>query len=391
MSSIKNKKTAKRFISKTIFLLLILLMYGFNYVDFQNNSDNKLFHKSENLRLIVGTYTRENSKGIYSFDFDTTTGKLTNEQLLVETSNPSYLVLSKDKETVFSVNEGDMGKVHSFRWNANKTKLTLISEQSSEGAAPCFIQLNESESLLAVANYTSGTLAVYPVNRDGKIEEKLHAAQHEGSGPFLPNQKSPHVHSVKFDKNSKFLYAADLGIDKIISYPITKDITLGKQQTALQLDPGDGPRHFVFHPKKDLVFIVNELSNTVVSAKVNYETGIFEKIDKKSTLPQDYTGKNSGADIRITSNGKFLYTSNRGHNSIAVFAIEENGKLKFLETIPVQGDWPRNFTLTPDENFLLVANERSNTITVFKVDKKSGLLTYTNNKTKIGAPVCLKF
>lgn len=391
MSSFKNKKTDLRFISTTIFLLLILLIYGFNDADFLNNSDENIFKKPKNLRLIVGTYTRENSKGIYSFDFDTTTGKLTNEQLLVETSNPSYLTLSKDKETVFSVNEGDRGKVYSFQWNANKTKLAPRSEQSSEGAAPCFIQLNESENLLAVANYTSGTLAVYPVKPDGKIEESLHVAKHEGNGPFLPNQESPHVHSVKFDKNNKFLFAADLGIDKIISYPIKKDTTIGNQQTALQLDPGDGPRHFVFHPKKDLVFIVNELSNSVVSAKVNHETGLFEKIDKKSTLPKDYIGKNSGADIRITSDGKFLYTSNRGHNSIAVFSIEENGKLKLLETVSVHGDWPRNFTLTPDENFLLVANERSNTITVFKVDKKSGLLTYTNNKTKIGAPVCLKF
>jgi 6-phosphogluconolactonase len=166
---------------------------------------------------------------------------------------------------------------------------------------------------------------------------------------------------------------------------------LGKQQVALQLEPGDGPRHFVFHPTKDVVFLMNELSNTVISAKVNLETGFLEKIDRKSTLPEGFTESSAGADIHISADGKFLYTTNRGHNSIAVFSIDENNKLNLLETTSVQGDWPRNFTFSPNEDFILVANQKSNNITVFKRDSVSGLLTSTNTDFKLGAPVCLKF
>lgn len=342
-------------------------------------------------RLFVGTYTNETSKGIYSLDFDLKTGELSNETLLVETPNPSYIALSKNKDFLFAVNEENSGKVTSFAWNAEKTKLHLVSEQPSEGIHPCYVALNDGENKLAVANYTSGTIAVYPLDENGKIQKFIQHESHEGSGPVKPNQESAHAHCVEFSKNNAFLFAADLGMDKILSYPVLTDGKLGKQQVALQLEPGDGPRHFVFHPTKDVVFLMNELSNTVVSAKVNLEIGYLEKIDRKSTLPEGFTESSAGADIHISTDGKFLYTTNRGHNSIAVFSIDENNMLNLLETTSVQGDWPRNFTFSPNEDFILVANQKSNNITVFKRDSVSGLLTSTNTDFKLGAPVCLKF
>jgi 6-phosphogluconolactonase len=360
--------------------------------DSPKNSEMKDKIENENvMRLLVGTYTNDSSKGIYSFDFDVQTGQLSSEKLLVEVSNPSYLTLSKNKDAVYVVNEDNSGKVSSFGWNADKTQLELLSEQPSEGIHPCYVSFDENKNRLAVANYTSGTLAVYPVSKKGRIERSIQRENHEGNGPVKPNQESAHVHCVQFDKNSNFLFAADLGIDKIISYPVATDGTLEKQQIAMQMEPGDGPRHFVFHPTKDMLFLMNELSNTVVSAKVDVETGILEKVDRKSTLPEDFTGENSGADIHISSDGKFLYATNRGHNSIAVFSVADDGMLNLLETTSVHGDWPRNFTLSPDENHILIANQNSNNITVFQRDSATGLLTYTNNEYKLGAPVCLKF
>ncbi len=375
----------------TITMLFFAILVFSCKKDESKNSLHETQSDENNFRLFVGTYTNETSKGIYSFDFDLKTGQLSNETLLVETPNPSFLTLSKNKEYVFAVNEENSGKVTSFGWNADKTKLDKLNEQSSEGIHPCYVTLNESENKLAVANYSSGTLAIYPLDGNGKIKKFMQRESHEGNGPVKPNQESSHVHCVQFSKNDAFLFAADLGIDKILSYPVLTDGKLGKQQIAMQLEPGDGPRHFVFHPTKDILFLMNELSNTVVSAKVNLETGILDKLDRKSTLPESYSEASAGADIHITSDGKYLYTTNRGHNSIAVFSVLEDGTLNLLETTSVQGDWPRNFTFSPDENFILVANQKSNNITIFKRDADTGLLTYTNNETKLGAPVCLKF
>ncbi len=344
----------------------------------------------ETIELLIGTYTNKTSKGIYKLAFNPSNGKLENKGLVVEASSPSYLVRSKDKQFVYAVNEKNPGKITSYKWNSNRSLLEEMITVESAGSGPCYISLNAKENLVAVANYGSGNIAVYPV-KNGKITDSVQTRQHEGSSIVEPNQKSPHAHCSKFDKLGKYLYVADLGIDQIVAYSVDTDGTLGVKQIALELDKGDGPRHLTFHPTKDIVFIINELSNTIVSAKVNRKTGIFERIDKSSTLPAGYSEISYCADIHISSDGKFLYGSNRGHNSIAIFSVSEEGKLKLVKTEPVQGDWPRNFTLSPDEKFLLVANQKSNNITIFKRDQNTGLLTYTGNQANISMPVCLKF
>lgn len=347
--------------------------------------------KPETIELLTGTYTDETSKGIYLLSFNPADGSLENKGLVAETVSPSYLDISNDRQFVFAVNEDDPGYVSSFKWNDDRTKLNLINQQPSKGAHPCFIELNKDENQLALANYSSGNIAVYTVAGGGNISESPEVRQHEGSGPVTPNQKSAHAHCSKFDTTGKFLYVADLGIDEIVSYPLDENGKPGEKQTALALDKGDGPRHFIFHPNKNMAFIVNELSGSVVSAKIDPEKGLWERIDKKSTLPEDYTGTNACADIHITSNGKFLYASNRGHNSIAVFKVAEDGTLEKIANEHVQGEWPRNFTLSPDEKHLIVANKDTDNITVFGIDPETGLLTYTGNQVTVSKPVCLKF
>lgn len=351
---------------------------------------NENTSEPETIELLAGTYTNKTSKGIYKLTFNPVDGKLKNNGLAVESSSPSYLTQSKDKQFVYAVNENSPGEVSSFKWNTDKTQLNLISKVSSEGKHPCFVGLNSNENLLAVANYSSGNVSVYHVE-NGKIVDSVQTRQHEGSSIVEPNQKSAHAHCSKFDNQNKYLYVADLGIDQIVAYPLAADGALGEKHTAIELDKGDGPRHFIFHPSKNLAFVINELSSTVTAVKVNHETGIFEKIDKQSSLPSDYTDKSYCADIHMSSNGKFLYASNRGHNSIAVFSVSDKGKMELIQTEFVQGDWPRNFTLSPDEKFLLVANQKSDNIVVLNLDQETGLLSYSGNQIEISKPVCLDF
>ena len=267
----------------------------------------------------------------------------------------------------------------------------LINEYPSEGVGPCFVELNKAENLLSVANYASGNIAVYIIQPNGAISKEVQTRQHSGSGPVRPNQVAAHAHCTKFDVAGKFLYAVDLVIDKVLSYPIDADGKLGEQQIALRTDAGDGPRHLIWHPTKNIAFVINELSSSVISALVDTETGNFQRIDKKGTLPLDFEGDNNCADIHISTDARFLYASNRGHNSIAIFSVSEDGHLQLIANEFVQGDWLRNFNLAPDGRHLLVANRKSNNITVFKIDPTSGLLSYTGNQVELSQPVCLKF
>ena len=342
------------------------------------------------IELIVGTYTNETSKGIYKLAFNPTNGSIVNEGLVAEMVSPSFVDLSKDRKYVYAIGEDKVGKIAAFKWNADRTKLELINTLNTEGKHPCFVELNEEENLIAVGNYSSGNASIFKRNSDGSLQENPQTRQHVGSGSSLSNQASPHAHCAKFYKDN-FVYVVDLGIDEVASYAIDKNGELGQKETALKTDVSDGPRHLIFHPKKEISYVINEISNSIIVSNINQEDGSFERIQKVNTIPVDFDGKSHCADIHITSNGKFLYASNRGHNSIAMFSVSEDGTLEFLGTESVQGDWPRNFTLSPDDKFLLVANQKSNNITVFSVHQDSGKLSFTGHDLKMSKPVCLKF
>ncbi len=377
------------------FFLLLVILIGCKEGNEGAISSKKDMLKEEHstpktVELLVGTFTSEDSKGIYKLDFDQKTGALSNKVLLAERKNPGYLYISQDRKKVYSSNGVAPGSISIYEFTADRSQLNLIDELASKGAGACYIELNDKESLVAAANYGSGSIVVYKLEPSGVVDNAPMSVQHQGSGPH-PNQKSPHAHCVKFHPTGKYLYAVDLGADEIMFYEINDSNEIGNLQTALKTDPGDGPRHMVFHPNKNRVFIINELSSTVISANINEQTGTLDRIDKRSTLPEEYTGPNACADIHLSADGQFLYASNRGHNSIAIFSVSEIGELKLLTTEPVHGDWPRNFILSADGEFLLVANERSNNISIFKVNTETGQLNYTGNQVEISRPVCLKF
>lgn len=347
--------------------------------------------KGKSYELLIGTYTGEGSNGIYKAVFSTESGRLSAPELLVESENPSFITYSADRSKVYAVNETQPGSVSVFSWNEYGTRLNEVQKLESAGDHPCFVEVNEEMNLLAVANYSSGTITAYGLDSEGKLDGAPQTSTHVGDGPFLPNQSSAHAHCSRFGPDGKYIYAADLGADKVFGYPVDSETGLGEQEVALELTPGDGPRHIAFHPERPQLFVINELSNTIVSAAIDSETGKLTAIDRKSTLPSLFEGKSYCADIHLSADGKFLYASNRGHNSIAVFSVSEEGMLTLLQTESVHGDWPRNFAISPDGRFLLVANQRSDNITIFRINPDNGMVRYTGQELNMSHPVCLKF
>ena len=363
--------------TKLILLLIFLVLAGCN-------------EKTERMDLLVGTYTGSGSNGIYLLSFNPQSGELSDLRLAAEASSPSYLTISEDRQYVYSVGEREAGTVSAFRWKDGQKGLELINKQAVPGRNPCYVDFGAKQNMVALANYSSGNVAFYPLEADGRISDKSFVFQHAGSGPNADRQEAPHAHCSIFSKDERFVYVVDLGIDQVIAYPV-REGKVDSGFVALTLAPGDGPRHMVFHPENNIAFIVNELSNSVVSTRIDPETGVMEIIDRDHTLPDDFTAHSQCADIRITADGRFLYASNRGHNSIAIFTVDENAQLERIGTESVRGDWPRNFTLSPDEKFMLVANQNSDNITVFSVDQKTGLLTFTGYELSMSKPVCLRF
>ncbi len=356
-------------------------------VDNQNDPQSETV-KSNLLDVYIGTYTtEEGSKGIYKVPLDTSIGEFGEIQLVAQTVSPSFIALSKDKSRLYAVNEiVPDGYISTFVQNSGNWEET--SKLTSLGDAPCHIILNKDQSIIAVANYVTGNVTTYPLDEAGNFVDKASTGQHTGKGPNEARQEAPHAHFVQFSKNQKFLYAVDLGIDEIKTYSVSEN-GISEAKTAIKLNPGDGPRHFVFHPTLDIAYVINELSNTVSAVQVDPISGGMREFDRVTTLPEDFTEHSQCADIHISSDGKFLYASNRGHNSIAVYEISDDGKLTLKDITSVDGNWPRNFMLTPSETHLLVANERSDNIVLFDRDPNTGLISYSGKQVSVSKPVCL--
>lgn len=338
--------------------------------------------------LTIGTYTKATSEGIYQADFNTSTGELGNLRLLARVEQPSFLALSGNRDKIYAVSEIDEGKL-SMLSKQKDGSYSLDQEITTEGSTTCHVTLNKEESLVAVANYRAGSLIVYN-QAEGQLS-KAALFKHEGSSVHY-RQKVPHPHSAYFSKNEKYLYVPDLGTDEIMAYPIIDgQPTAGKP--ALQMEPGEGPRHMAPHPTKDWWFVVGELSSVIRSLrpKVN---GTFELVDQQNLLPEQVTGRSNAADVHVSPDGRYLYASIRGHtdgfHGIAVFQILDSGKLKFQGHVTEGINQPRNFCLSPDGRFLLVANQYGDNIVVFKV-MQDGMLEFTDSSLELSMPACLKF
>lgn len=344
--------------------------------------------------LIVGTYTRTcESKGIYVYEFDSATGGVTLKNNTENVLNPSYLTVSDDTKFVYSVNQNANGLnesgVSSFKYNSQTGQLDFLNRQSVKDG-PCYI-INDDKNVIT-ANYFSGSIAVFGKNNDGSITKVKQEIQHFGKGINPKRQEAPHVHKVCFSPDKKYVLATDLGTDKIYSYqynPNSENEVLVFKDTV-KAKSGSGPRHFTFSKDGKYVYLVQELDGTLTT--FSYSDGILKKVNETSIVASDFKGDIGSADIHISPDGKFLYASNRGTaNDISIFKILKKGKLEFVARTSTLGNGPRNFTIDPTGNFLLVGNQNSNDIVIFKRDQKTGILTATGKKVELCSPVCLVF
>lgn len=354
---------------------------------------------ADSVWIFVGTYTGKNSKGIYRVELDTATGKLGMPQLAAEVASPSFLAIAPDRKHLFCVCElNDFkgkkgGGVSSFSLDAKTGELKLINQQSSVGAGPCHIVCDKLGKNVLIANYGGGSAAVLPVDKDGKLGEASCFVQHTGSSVDKGRQEAPHAHSVNLDAANKFAVVADLGLDKVLVYKF--DPEAGKiaanDPPSVSMAPGSGPRHFAFHPSGKFAYVNNEMLSTLTAMTYDADKGEFKVLNTLSTLPAPHKG-NSTAETVVHPNGKFVYTSNRGHNSIAIFAIDE--KTGEIKAVGHQGEGikiPRNFNIDPTGKWMVVANQDGHDIIVYAIDGQTGQLKPTGQRAEVGAPVCVKF
>lgn len=352
---------------------------------------------AEPIPFYLGTYTRGDSKGIYRAQLDPETGKLHSPELAAELESPSFLALHPTKPVVYAVSEianfgGEKaGAVSALERDKASGDLTLLSQQTTKGAHPCHVSVTPCGKFVMVANYTGGSVACYPVEEDGSLGPMSGFVQHEGSS-VNRRQKSPHAHSINPDPAGRFLYAADLGADRIFIYRLVSGKLVPNQPAFASLAPGSGPRHFTFHPNGRFAYVINELLSTVTAFRHNVETGALTEIQTIGTLPAGFDGENTTAEVRVHPSGKFLYGSNRGHDSIACFRIDEaTGKLTALGHTPSGGESPRNFAPDPSGRFLLAAHQKTDNVVAFRIDQESGLLEPTGSELTVGTPVCVVF
>lgn len=344
------------------------------------------------LNLIVGTYTNScDSKGIYVYEFDSKTGDFSIKSNTENIINPSYLAVSNDNKFVYSVSENDKkSSVSAFGFNSKSGKLDFRNHQNPNGLNPCYI-INDEINVIT-ANYSSGDISVLGKNSDGSIGEVKQVVQHTGKGINARRQEAPHAHMVYFSPNKKYVLANDLGTDNVYVYQYNpnggKEIL--KLKSRIDIKPGSGPRHLTFSKNGKQVYLLQELDGTITT--FNYADGILLKVSETTVVAQDFKGDISAADIHISPDGKFLYATNRGTaNDISAFKISRNGKLKFVQRTSTLGKGPRNFTVDPTGNFLLVGHQYTNDIVIFKRNKKTGSLSATGKKIELCSPVCLVF
>jgi 6-phosphogluconolactonase len=350
--------------------------------------------------LFVGTYTEKESKGIYAYRFDAASSELTPLGVAAETTNPSFLAIDPTRRFLYAVNEvpkykgGNSGAVSAFAIDRQTGKLSLLDEVASRGADPCYIAFDKTGKHALVANYTGGSVAVFPVRADGHLGESSAFVQHAGSSVNHERQEGPHAHWIETTPDNRFAIAVDLGLDKLLVYRFdakTGSLTANNPPNA-KLDPGAGPRHLAFHPNGKFAYVVNELHSTITAFSYDSSRGMLHALKTVSTLPKGFSGSNDTAEIRVHPSGKFLFASNRGHDSIAVFSIDSTtGALTLVDHFPTQGKTPRNFEIDPTGKLLLVANQDANNIVVFRIDPNSGRLTPTGQTLHVPSPVCLKF
>lgn len=348
--------------------------------------------------MYIGTFTQGTSEGIYVFQYNSGTGETAPMGLAAKVQQPTFLALHPNGRYLYTVNEMGRwegqkgGGISAFSMDKKTGQLTLLNSVSSKGSGPTHLSLDKSGRWLYAANYGSGSVTVIPVGLDGHLGEAVDSRQHTGSSANPSRQKGPHAHWIEPLPGGRFVMTADLGLDQLITYPF--DPQTGKLGEGLktQVAGGSGPRHFAFHPKKNWGYLINEMSNTIIAYQGDYSKGTWQELQTVKTLPPDFTGTSYTAEVAVHPNGKFLYGSNRGHDSIALFDIDPNqGTLTLKECFSTQGKYPRHFALDPKGKHLVTANQDGENMLVYRIDSKTGRLTALGDPIKTPKPVCVLF
>lgn len=390
LSRLKNIRTP--FTKNVVFMLSTLLAVFFYHS----------VSAAENFWVYVGTYTQgSDSKGIYQLQMDGDTGKLSHVNTTADVVNPSFLAIHPSKKYLYAVNEighyqgKKTGAVSSFRINAKTGALQFLNQQSSEGAAPCHLVVDDTGNYVLVANYSGGNVCSLPIQKDGTLKKSQSSIQHFGSSIDLRRQTTPHAHSINLDHSNQHVIVADLGIDKLlVSKFNSADGSLSSNPIpGIKMAPGAGPRHFTFHPTGKWGYVINELNRTITAMNYDPKNGSFQIIQTISTVPKGTSAKgNSTAEVQVHPSGKFLYGSNRGPNTLAMYRVnQQTGKLTSIGYQPTGGEIPRNFKIDPTGKYLLVANQNTHNVVVLKIDPNTGLLKETGMEIQVPKPVCIKF
>ena len=347
--------------------------------------------------VYIGTYAKADEPGIHVYRLDMSSGALSSVSSIDGIDAPSFVAIAPDHRHLYAIGETSEvngtpgGAVAAFSIDPQTGALAHINTQSSIGGGPCHIDIDPTGRYAFVANYGGGSVAVLPINADGSLGEATDFVQHEGSSVDPARQKEPHAHSFFVAPNGKYALAPDLGLDKIMVYAIDHDSGKLTAQEPGRVEPGQGPRHLAYHPGNGRLYVINEMGNTITAFDFDQDSGVMTRGQTISTLPDGYAETSHTADIHVHPNGKFVYGSNRGHDSIAVYAVLDNGDLETIEIVPTGGQGPRNFGLDPTGAYLIVGGGGSNDIITFSVDSDSGKLTPTGHRVEVPSPVCHKF
>jgi len=340
----------------------------------------------------VGTYTQRGSEGIHVCAYDADTGTLEHLSHIGGIKNPSFLAIHPTLPVLYSVGEtGADATVAAFSFDRTSGDLTPLNVQPAHGTSPCHLSVDQTGQLLVVANYSGGTVSAYPLLDDGRLAEASCVFQHEGSSINPKRQEGPHAHSATIDPTNGFVFVADLGIDQLVAYSLDLEHrTLhAAPDKTVAVAPGEGPRHFDFHPSGRFGYLITELGNRIIA--YSYDAGVLAELQVVPTLPGDFAGTSHCADIHVSPDGRFVYGSNRGHDSLAIHAIEPHtGGLTLVGHSPTGGQNPRNFAIDPAGSYLLAANQDTDTIVTFAVDGETGMLEETGKALDVSMPVCIK-
>lgn len=348
--------------------------------------------------VYIGSYAEPENPGIHVLSFDSQEGLLTRVGSVSGIKNPTFLDIDSENlrlDAVSAIPDFDgqpSGGIVSYRIDPETGQLEAQDRHLSQAPGPCYVRRDRDKRVLLISNYRGGGICMYPLNEQGQISGQAQPFKHEGSGIVEDRQEGPHPHSIQPDPSNRYVLVPDLGADKLFIYQLDTEDPKLTPYGELKMEPGSGPRHMDFHPNGRYAYIMNELGNTVTVCSYEPQDGSFRILETVPTLPESFTGTNTAADIHLSADGRFLYGSNRGHDSIAVYSVDaDSGLLTFVEHVSTEGKTPRNFALSPDNRFLLAANQDTNNIVIYRRDAETGRLHSTGHQIEVWKPVCIKF